>query len=93
MFKILIFFIINIFFIIMMAFLLLTLNNLNFYIDNELLIIDYIKVNSLNQFIFNFCCFFNLNTAYFILFFIATDLEKLVHKLGTPEDSEPLRDR
>jgi hypothetical protein len=25
--------------------------------------------------------------------FLATDLEKLVQKLGTPEDSEPLRDR
>ena len=26
-------------------------------------------------------------------FFIATDLERLVQKLGTPEDSEPLRER
>jgi hypothetical protein len=25
--------------------------------------------------------------------FIATDLERLVQKLGTPEDSEPLRER
>ena len=30
---------------------------------------------------------------YVLFIFLATDLERLVQKLGTPEDSEPLRDR
>ncbi len=30
---------------------------------------------------------------FYDVFLIATDLEKLVQKLGTPEDSEPLRER